>query len=129
MGTTKSYLGSYLASEGLRPEDTDFGFVFKYENLTFFVFWDDEDDQYLKLALPGIYNVDDNNRQNATAAANQVNIEWKVIKTVVYSDEVWVVAEQLIDKNPDLADLVPRTIKILMSGLTRNNTVFDTNPG
>lgn len=118
MGTTKSKLGLYLASEGLRPEDTDFGFVFKYENLTFFVFWDDEDDQYLKLALPGIYNVDDNNRQNATAAANQVNIEWKVIKTVVYSDEVWVVAEQLIDKNPDLADLVPRTLKILMSGRT-----------
>ena len=45
MGTTKSKLGLYLASEGLRPEDTDFGFVFKYENLTFFVFWDDEDDQ------------------------------------------------------------------------------------
>lgn len=118
MGTTKSKLGLYLASEGLRPEDTDFGFVFKYENLTFFVFWDDEDDQYLKLALPGIYNVDDNNRQNATAAANKVNVEWKVIKTIVLSDEVWVVAEQLIDKDPNLSDLVPRTIKILMSGRT-----------
>lgn len=118
MGTTKSKLGLYLASEGLRPEDTDFGFVFEYENLTFFVFWDDDDDQYLKLALPGIYKVDDNNRDDAIVAANQVNIEWKVIKTVVYSDEVWVVAEQLIDKNPDLADLVPRTLKILMSGRT-----------
>lgn len=116
MGTTKSNLGSYLTSEGLRPQETDFGFVFKYQNLTFFIFWDDDDNQYLKLALPGIYNVDDNNRDDALAAANEVNIEWKVIKTVVLSDEVWVVAEQLIDKDPNLADLVPRTIKILMSG-------------
>ena len=116
MGTTKSNLGSYLTSEGLRPEETDFGFVFEYQKLTFFIFWDDDDNQYLKIALPGIYNVDDNNRENALAAANEVNIEWKVIKTVVLSDEVWVVAEQLIDKDPNMADLVPRTIQILVSG-------------
>jgi hypothetical protein len=35
---------------------------------------------------------------------------------VVLSDEVWVVAEQLIDKDPNMADLVPRTIQILVSG-------------
>ena len=116
MGTTKSNLGSYLTSEGLRPEETDFGFVFEYQKLTFFIFWDDDDNQYLKLALPGIYNVDDNNREDAIVAANEVNIEWKVIKTVVLSDEVWVVAEQLIDKDPNLSDLVSRTIKILVSG-------------
>ena len=116
MGTTKSNLGSYLTSEGLRPEETDFGFVFEYQKLTFFIFRDDDDNQYLKIALPGIYNVDDNNREDALAAANEVNIEWKVIKTVVLSDEVWVVAEQLIDKDPNMADLVPRTIQILVSG-------------
>lgn len=116
MGTTKSNIGSYLTSEGLRPQETDFGFVFEYSNLTFFIFWDDDDDQYLKLALPGIYNVDDNNRDDALYAANKVNIEWKVIKAVVHDDEVWVVAEQLIDKDPNLSDLVPRTIKILVSG-------------
>jgi hypothetical protein len=60
--------------------------------------------------------VDDNNREDALAAANEVNIEWKVIKTVVLSDEVWVVAEQLIDKDPNMEDLVPRTIQILVSG-------------
>lgn len=116
MGTTKSNLGAYLASEGLEPQETEFGFVFKRRGLTFLIFWDDDDNQYLKIALPGIYNVDDNNRENALAAANEVNIEWKVIKTVVLSDEVWVVAEQLIDKDPNMADLVPRTIQILVSG-------------
>ena len=100
----------------MRDMETDFGFVFKYNDLTFFIFWDDDDNQYLQLTLTGVYNVDDNNREDALVAANQVNIEWKVIKTVVYSDEVWVVAEQLIDKDPNLSDMIPRTIQILMSG-------------
>lgn len=114
MATTKKEIGAYLTSEGLRPQETDFGYVFEYQNLTFFIFWDDNDDQYLKIALPGIYNVDDNNRDDALAAANEVNKEWKVIKAVVTDDEVWVVAEQFVDKDPNLSDLVPRTITILM---------------
>lgn len=116
MATTKKEIGAYLTSEGLRPQETDFGYVFEYQNLTFFIFWDDNDDQYLKIALPGIYNVDDNNRDDALAAANEVNKEWKVIKAVVTDDEVWVVAEQFVDKDPNLSDLVPRTITILMEG-------------
>lgn len=116
MGTTKSVLGRYMVESGYSPEETDFGFVFNHKNLTFIIFWDDNDNQYLKLALPGIYNVDDNNKLNSLKAANEVNKEWKVIKAVVTSDEVWVVAEQLIDKDPNFPDLIPRTIQILMSG-------------
>ena len=116
MGTTKSNLGAYLASEGLEPQETEYGFVFKRRGLTFLIFWDDDDNQYLKIALPGIYNVDDNNRDDALVAVNEVNKEWKVIKAVVTDDEVWVVAEQLVDKDPNLVDLVPRTIKILTQG-------------
>lgn len=116
MGTTKNEVGAYLSSEGLRPQETDFGYVFEYQNLTFFIIWDDNDDQYLKIALPGIFNVDDNNRDDALVAVNEVNKEWKVIKSVVTDDEVWVVAEQFVDKDPKLSDLVPRTINILMGG-------------
>jgi hypothetical protein len=116
MGTTKQEVGAYLSSEGLRPKETDFGYVFEYQNLTFFIIWDDKDDQYLKIALPGIFNVDDNNRDDALVAVNEVNKEWKVIKSVVTDDEVWVVAEQFVDKDPKLSDLVPRTINILMGG-------------
>ena len=116
MGTTKSVLGRYMVESGYSPKETDFGFVFNHKNLTFLIFWDDNDNQYLKLALPGIYNVDDNNKLNSLKAANEVNKEWKVIKAVVTSHEVWVVAEQLIDKDPNFPDLIPRTIQILMSG-------------
>lgn len=116
MGTTKNEVGAYLSSEGLRPKETDFGYVFEYQNLTFFIIWDDKDAQYLKIALPGIFNVDDNNRDDALVAVNEVNKEWKVIKSVVTDDEVWVVAEQFVDKDPNLSDLVPRTINILMGG-------------
>jgi hypothetical protein len=113
MGTTKNDIGLFLKREGFRPEETEFGFVFEYENLTYFIFWDDDDDQYLKVALPGIFNVDENNRDDTLVAANEVNMEWKVIKALVTSDDVWVVAEQLVDKDPTLSDLIPRIIQIL----------------
>lgn len=116
MGTTKTKLGEYLTKAGYCPEEEDFGFIFKQKNLTFYIFWDDKDDQYIRLVLPNIYNVDDNNRIKAIKAANEVNIEWKVIKALVFSDYVWVAAELLIDKDPNLADMIPRTIQILMSG-------------
>lgn len=116
MGTTKKEIGAYLASEGLRPQDTEFGYMFEYDKLTFFVFWDDDDDQYLKLALPGIFDVNDNNRDDALVAVNEVNKEWKVIKAVVTDDDVWVAAEQFVDKDPNFSDIVPRTIKILTQG-------------
>lgn len=116
MGTTKKEVGAYLASEGLRPQDTEFGYIFEYDKLTFFVFWDDDDDQYLKLALPGIFDVNDNNRDDALVAVNEVNKEWKVIKAVVTDDDVWVAAEQFVDKDPNFSDIVPRTIKILTQG-------------
>lgn len=116
MGITKTKLGEYLTKAGYSPEEEDFGFIFKQKNLTFYIFWDDKDDQYIRLVLPNIYNVDDNNRIKAIKAANEVNIEWKVIKALVFSDCVWVSAEQLLDKDPNLADMIPRTIQILMSG-------------
>ena len=116
MGITKTKLGEYLTKAGYSSEEEDYGFIFKHKNLTFYILWDDEDDQYIRLMLPNIYNVDDNNRIKAIKAANEVNIEWKVIKALVFSENVWVAAEQLIDKDPNLADMIPRTLQILMSG-------------
>ena len=57
--------------------------------------------------------MDDNNRDDALYAANQVNDNVKVVKALVRKDDVWVVAEFLIDQTPDFEDLIPRMMKIL----------------
>lgn len=113
MSTIKEQLGAYLSKEGLRPEEKPYGFHYEFENLSFHVFWDADDPRYLSLTLPGIFDVDENNREDALCVANWINDNVKVVKALVRKDDVWVVAEFLIDNTPDFEDLIPRMMKIL----------------
>ena len=100
-------------------KEKPYGFHFDFEDLSYHVFWDADDPHYLSLTLPGIFDVDENNRDDALYAANQVNDNMKVVKTLVRTEDVWVVAEFLIDQTPDFEDLIPRMMNML-KGARRN---------
>ena len=52
----------YLKSQGLMPKiDEDNDIIFKYQMLTFIYFNNDDDEQFFRLALPGIFDVTDEN--------------------------------------------------------------------
>ena len=106
-------LFEYLANDGLRPEKTDFGIYFRYNMCSFAIFWDEDDAQFLSITMPGIFDVDDNNRFDALAAANIVNCERKVVKASVNDDSVWLQCEQLLDETPVFSDIVPRSLNML----------------
>lgn len=112
--TVKEQLMEFLAKEGFRPQDEDFGIYFRYEMLTFLIHWDADDEQFVKISLPGIFDTDENNRVEALEAANVVNLERKVVKAVIAGDSVWVTAEQLLDSTPNYEDIVPRTLHMLL---------------
>lgn len=114
MGNIKEEISNYLTSEGLQPQDKDYGIFFKYQMLNFLVFWRDTDEHFLKIALPGIYDVDENNRVDVLEACNETTKGIKVAKCFIPEDDVWVTAEQLLDTDPNFADVIPRTLRILM---------------
>ncbi len=106
----------YLKSQGLMPRiDEDNDIVFKYQMLNFIFFNNDDDEQYFRLALPGIFDVTDENRATVLEAINEVNRVMKVAKTLVPRNSVWIYAEMLMDSTPVLDDMVPRLLNILMS--------------
>ena len=113
MSTIKEQLGAYLSGEGMQPSDKPYGFHFEFEDLSFHMFWDVDDERYMSLTLPGIFDVDENNREDALCAANKVNDNIKVVKAIVREDDVWVVSEFLIDKDPKFGDMIPRMINML----------------
>lgn len=104
----------YLANEGLRPQKEEYGIYFRYQMLNFGIFWDEEDDHFLRISIPNIFEVDDNNRIDALTVTNILNMERKVIKAMVTDSGVWVSAEQLLDQNPVYEDIVPRTLGMLL---------------
>lgn len=117
MPTIKEQIKEYLLNEGLRPQEEDFGFFFRYQMLSFLIHWDKDDKHFLKISLPSIFDVDENNYADALEAVNTVNLERKVIKALVINKEsVWITAEQLLDTTPDYKDIIPRTLDMLLQG-------------
>ncbi len=112
----------YLAEEGYRPHETEFGIAFKIEGYNYLYFKDEDDEQYFRLMMPAIFQVTEDNEDTIMRAMNDVNSNIKVVKlyTMDMQDEngkkdtsVWVAFEILADTTPELKDIVPRAISLL----------------
>ena len=124
MNLTKLMI-DFLAEEGFRPHETEFGIAFKSEGFNFLFFKDDEDEQYFRLMMPAIFEVTEDNEDMILKAMNDVNGNIKVVKLYTMemenedgkkSTSVWVAFEILADTTPEMADIVPRAIALLKGG-------------
>lgn len=107
-------VNEFLKSQGLMPKiDEDNDIVFKYQMKTFIVMDPEEDEQFLRIAMPGIFDIDENNRADVLEAANNINKMYKVAKCLVLDNNVWIVTEQLIDSTPNYEDIIPRLLNII----------------
>lgn len=115
MKTTERVL-EFLKTQGFCPEvDEHGGIIFKYQMATFLFINNDEDEEFFQLAMPHIYQVTDDNRDIVLEAANKTNTSMKVAKISVLGDSVWAFFEILLDQSPDVKDIIPRALNILMS--------------
>jgi hypothetical protein len=114
----------FLAEEGFRPHETEFGIAFKQEGINFLYFKDEDDEQYFRLMMPAIFVVTEDNEDTIMRVMNDVNGTIKVVKlyTMDMDDEngksetsVWVAFEILADTTPELSDIVPRALALLRS--------------
>ena len=111
----KDRIASYLTAQGLQPTVNEFGVNFKYQLKNFWVLTYDDDEQYLRLIMPGIMDVDQNNRSDVLEACNKVSAGMKVAKCYISeNDDVWLACEQLLDSDPNFNDVIPRSLKILL---------------
>lgn len=113
---TSEMVFNYLKTQGLVPEYDDRNNIwFKYEMRNFLFFNNDDDTQFINLTMPRIYDVTDDNRMAVFEAINEVNETTKVVKLTIAGDSVWCATEIMMDSTPELDDLLPRLIKILMT--------------
>lgn len=114
--TTQAIM-DYLKSEGLQANREDDGNVtFRYQFANFLVNIDENDDQFLQIVMPGIFEVDENNYVDALQAANTVCIHNKVVKAIVAGNSVHITAEILMDSTPIFSDVFPRILGMLQGG-------------
>ena len=115
--TTSERVFEFLKYQGLVPEyDGNNNIRFKYQMKNFLYYNNDNDEAFINLTLPGIYEVTDDNRMAVFEAINQVNETTKVVKLTISRDNyVWCGAEIMMDSTPELDDVFPRLMKILMA--------------
>ena len=112
---TSEMVFDYLKSQGLMPKyDERDNIIFKYQLRNFLYFTNDEDEQFINLTMPCIYEVTDDNRMAVFEAINEVNETTKVVKLTSAGDDVWCATEIMLDSTPELDDLIPRLLGILM---------------
>lgn len=107
-------VNEFLKSQGLMPKiDEGNNIVFRYQMKTYVVLDPEEDEQFLRIAMPGIFEVDDNNRADVLQVANNINKMYKIAKCIVLDETVWITTEQLIDSTPNFEDIIPRLLNII----------------
>lgn len=113
---TSEMVFNYLKSQGLMPEfDAKNNILFKYQMKTFLYFNNDEDEAFFNLTMPCIFDVTDENRMEVFEALNEVNETTKVVKLTIAGNSVWCATEIMMDSTPELDDLIPRLINILLN--------------
>ena len=110
---------NWLKSQGFRSERDSDGYLrFRYEGVNLFCGKDDNDKQFLRIIMPGIYKVD-GDRTRVLEAINTISRDIKAIKAFLVEDYLWLAIEMFIDSTPDIDDFIERCLDILVAGRLR----------
>ena len=117
MMTTFELMVEYLRNEGYRPTVEEFGATFRAEGSNYVYFRNENDNEFMQLCLPGIYDIEnENERLRVLKAMDAANSTAKVVKCSTVNNSVWVFFEILLDGSPELEDIVPRALAMLKNG-------------
>ena len=95
-------------------EAGDFGYVFKFEELTI-LYMPDDDENILRFVVPNIYDVTDENKRFVLEVVNDTNMSIKYSKTCVYGDSVWVFYEYRLFGDDNLEDIIEHGMLLLQA--------------
>ena len=132
--TAKSLVLAYLKDHGVEARRTKVGVNFEVDGWNFLLWHDADDPLFFRLALPGIFDVTDENYAVALMACNTLNWNYKVVKASLYEYEdkglrgasVWVCFEQMLDECPSgTRDLVGDAVAALVEAAEKFQNLVD----
>ena len=110
---------NWLKEQGFKNERDDDGDLrFKHQGVNLFCCKDDNDKQFLRIIMPGIYQID-GDRMKVLEAINTICCDLKAIKAFIVQDHLWLAIEMFIDSTPDIDDFIERCLDILIAGRQR----------
>ena len=96
-------------------EYPDFGYVFRYEGLSVFLRFDGDDDEFIRMTLPCIFEGNDDNRVFLLDLVNEANLKQKYVKIVLRDNKVWVFFETDVYSEQELEQVLQHGILSLQA--------------
>ena len=99
-------------------EEEGMGYCFNYEGLNLLYMYNENDEEFLNIALPGIVEVEEDKMLHVCALLEKINSTLKYIKAYMLGNSVWLFYErELFENEEDLMTVISRMILHLEAGL------------
>ena len=98
-------------------EEEGMGYSFNYEGLNLFYMYNENDEEFLNIALPGIIDVEEDRILQICALLEKSNSTLKYVKAYMVGNSVWLFYEREIIGEEDLMTVISRMILHLEAGL------------
>lgn len=100
-----------FAEMGFQLDEMEgFGYGFRYEGINYLYMPNDEDGDFLSLAIPAVFEVTEYNKLAAFILMDKVNSTLKYVKANRYGDSIWLFYERELFGGEDFDSLLPRMI-------------------
>lgn len=86
------------------------GYAFTYEGVNFLYMYCENDENFLNIAVPGIYDLEEGNRDNYVALGEKINSTLKYTKAYTLGDGLWLFYEYELIGGEDLEEVIRRII-------------------
>lgn len=92
------------------------GYFFHYEGLNLLYLYNENDEEFLNIALPGIVEVEEDKVLQICALSEKINSTLKYVKAYIFGNKVWLFYERELLGEEDLTTVISRMILHLEAG-------------
>lgn len=116
--TMKEKILEAFAELGFKLEQMDdFCYGFSYEGTNFIFMPNADDEEFLNICVPGIYDLEEESPLTFIELMNKINSTLKYIKAYELGKSIWLFYERELFGDEDLAKVISRMILHLEAGL------------
>ena len=107
----KEQILNVFTTQGFQLEEMEgFGYGFQYEGINYLYMPNEDDEEFLNIAVPAILEINDDNTHAALMLMDKMNSTLKYVKANRLGDSMWLFYERELYGGEDLEKLVSRMI-------------------
>lgn len=111
---------------GFNLEDNEsLGYHFYYEGINFLYMYNEDDEDFLNISVPSIYDFEKDNKEKYEELKEKINSTLKYVKAYTLGDSLWIFYERDLLGNEDLEEVIRHMILHLAAALMFARDIID----